>query len=748
MLICALVSFQEKVFSQSIKLDSTQVERITKTCQLWGHLKFFHANANTYDWESAFTDNIEQVIAAKNSAQFGKAIQSMLDRLNDPVTKLLTDPDIGGEEEDTEKHPKITYIQDSVLLVTSTDYNDLEDFNFAREQFLSLKEKMPLSNGVIIDIRSDKNIGELKGNLAFYFEEIESHFSVEELQIPGLKAIFHDGFIPETGGLSGGYFSGTYSKGEKKIIPATTAINKPILFMVNEHAEIPRIAFALQMAGKAKIISTSALADASIVETLNYDLDDSLEVSIRLNELPSDIDLKADYIIPPNKKDAEILALALQLLKGQKNDKASEANKEREPTVVISKKGLPESDAYYPDLGHRLLAAAKIWTVIDYFFAYRDLMEEDWEEVLKEFVPRFASVTDSVEYNLAVAEMYNNIQDGHGFIRSKVLSEYLGEASPPVKIRFIEDKAVIVAIFPDSVSKVRGLDIGDIVLEIDSEKVSDRFKRYAKITAASNQSWLHHSVSWNLLNGNDSTNVVLTIQKGNGRIEAVTLPRNNSFSQYLRTLRNDRNQTPMSKLINENIGYADLDRLSVEMVDQMFDDFKDTKAIIFDMRGYPNGTAWSIAPYLTSKEHVYAANFRRYSPMGINIGTSIHMSFFNQEIPPMKLPTYKGKTVMLIDERTISQAEHTGLFFEAANGTKFIGSQTAGANGDVTNFKIPGNIILSFSGHDVRHIDGRQLQKIGLVPDLPIKPSIEGIRNGKDEVLEKAIEYVESIIKE
>ena len=134
--------------------------------------------------------------------------------------------------------------------------------------------------------------------------------------------------------------------------------------------------------------------------------------------------------------------------------------------------------------------------------------------------------------------------------------------------------------------------------------------------------------------------------------------------------------------------------------------------------------------------------------MGINFGESKHMTFFNQPIPPSKLPTYTGKTVMLIDERTISQAEHTGLFFESANGTIFIGSQTAGANGDVTNFQIPGNIILSFSGHDVRHIDGRQLQKIGLVPDLPVRPTIKGIREGKDEVLEKAIEYVESLIEE
>ena len=45
---------------------------------------------------------------------------------------------------------------------------------------------------------------------------------------------------------------------------------------------------------------------------------------------------------------------------------------------------------------------------------------------------------------------------------------------------------------------------------------------------------------------------------------------------------------------------------------------------------------------------------------------------------------------MLTDERTQSQAEHTGLFFKAANGTRFIGSHTTGANGDVTNFFMPG----------------------------------------------------------
>jgi hypothetical protein len=42
----------------------------------------------------------------------------------------------------------------------------------------------------------------------------------------------------------------------------------------------------------------------------------------------------------------------------------------------------------------------------------------------------------------------------------------------------------------------------------------------------------------------------------------------------------------------------------------------------------------------------------------------------------------------------------------------------------------------------VRHADGRQLQRIGLVPDVPAAPTIQGIREGKDEVLDRAVRYL------
>jgi len=42
----------------------------------------------------------------------------------------------------------------------------------------------------------------------------------------------------------------------------------------------------------------------------------------------------------------------------------------------------------------------------------------------------------------------------------------------------------------------------------------------------------------------------------------------------------------------------------------------------------------------------------------------------------------------------------------------------------------------------VYYPDGQQTQRIGIVPDIVVKPTIKGIQEGRDELLEKAIEII------
>jgi C-terminal processing protease CtpA/Prc len=101
---------------------------------------------------------------------------------------------------------------------------------------------------------------------------------------------------------------------------------------------------------------------------------------------------------------------------------------------------------------------------------------------------------------------------------------------------------------------------------------------------------------------------------------------------------------------------------------------------------------------------------------------------------------YTGRVVVLIDERTAGLTEHAALLLKAAASATFVGAPTNGTNGDTTALQLPGGIALRFSAHDVRHPDGTKLQRVGLQPDVVALPTIRGLRNARDEVLEKALD--------
>ena len=206
----------------------------------------------------------------------------------------------------------------------------------------------------------------------------------------------------------------------------------------------------------------------------------------------------------------------------------------------------------------------------------------------------------------------------------------------------------------------------------------------------------------------------------------------------------------MFTVLPSGFGYVDLPRLTIAEVDKMFETIKSAPAVIFDMRGYPQGTAWAIAPRLTEKKNVAAAAFSRliWSEKYLHDPNFIANFTFVQKLPEPKGDIYLGKVVMLIDEKAISQSEHTAMFFEVATDVTFIGTPTAGANGDVTNLVLPGNLTVHFSGHDVRHADGRQLQRLGIQPHIKVAPTILGLLiENRDEILEAAIKFLQTSVK-
>ncbi|MDB4916356.1 MAG: hypothetical protein JWM95_4000 [Gemmatimonadetes bacterium] len=393
--------------------------------------------------------------------------------------------------------------------------------------------------------------------------------------------------------------------------------------------------------------------------------------------------------------------------------------------------------AEYPSAGFRILGAARLWSTIRLFYPYKSLIGEDWDEQFRAALPAIEGAHDALEYAKAIAAFAAHVHDTHVTVSSTALQQFVGAIPIGASARLIEDQLVITHI-TDSSAERAGLRVGQVVLFVDGESVQARMMRLTPYFAASTRAALRYRLESVLLNGASATPAHLVVRGATGGDLTITVPRSPEFMQ----LPGHDRRGSIIRVLPGNVGYIDFDRLPPAMVDSAFRMLADTRAIVLDDRGYPQGTAWTIAPRLNiHADGVTGAKFRRLIvPSPDTARTTLFE--FDQPIPTSAASKYRGRTVLLVDERTISQAEHSGLFFEAANGTTFIGSETMGANGDVTSVSLPGSLIVTFTGHDVRHADGRQLQRVGLVPQVQVTPTIAGIRAGRDEVLETAVKYV------
>jgi C-terminal processing protease CtpA/Prc len=197
---------------------------------------------------------------------------------------------------------------------------------------------------------------------------------------------------------------------------------------------------------------------------------------------------------------------------------------------------------------------------------------------------------------------------------------------------------------------------------------------------------------------------------------------------------------PHFKVLPNELGYLDLVNLLPEEVDAAMDAVKDTKGLIIDIRGYPKGTGFQVGPRLGTNPRPAGTSSMCIPIVRANGGESDRTcELFLQQLEVWRGWRYTAPVAVLINLDAISQSEHTCLIFEAYTPVTFVGSPTRGANGNIARVELPGNAGVVYTGMEVKHADGRQLQVVGITPDVPVSPTLAGLRAGKDEVLDKAV---------
>ena len=732
-------------------------ERLAAVGRLWGEIKYFHPYLayKDIDWDGALVRAVPQVKAARTPSQYRHAIGELLQALNDPATAVVPVSVEKGESVSTSKAPGYFRITDGNLIINVSDFANSrvsgDSAAFAKQQ--SVRAEIAKAKGFVLDCRySGVAATPLRPILMRLYLNTVLPLLVNGNVLLGTERYrTHSGYAPQRGNSSGGYTSAFMTQAPDTIAGLASS-KKPLALIVDEDTpDLVPLLSGLQASG-AKIIQVGKSSRESNALTHQILLSDGVKVRIRMTEFVhprGGSQFQANVQIPiDSASDERVISTAIAALSGSESEQAATASLSA-PMLQTSK------DATYPQMSfppeeYRLLALFRFWNVINYFFPYKDLMDTPWETMLTRFIPRFLENKNQLDYEMTIAEMVAQLQDTHGFVGPlRSLDEHLGGFAPPLSLRVAGGKLTVASLLDEGAARAAGIAVGDVIVGVDGQRIEERIAYLSKFKALSNSSSAYSYVHPTALRGAKDTRAKLRVEGGDGQVRDVEMARTVAFGQA--AFRRPR-QTPIYRVLPNGYGYIDLARLPLADAQKAMDAVLNAPALIFDMRGYPNGTAWEIGPRLSEKKNFGVARFRRpfHSATIFNDedleGSEPDFAFV-QKMPYPKGAVYKGKVVVLINEDAISQAEHTCLFFEAATNVTFIGSATNGANGDVTNLVLPGAIYVTFSGHDVRHADGRQLQRLGIQPHIKVEPTPKGIREGCDEVFEAAVKYLDSKLK-
>ncbi|MDR2585331.1 MAG: peptidase S41 [Prevotellaceae bacterium] len=397
----------------------------------------------------------------------------------------------------------------------------------------------------------------------------------------------------------------------------------------------------------------------------------------------------------------------------------------------------PYSNMSYPDDGFRLLALFRYWSTINYFFPSKYLTDKNWDNVLKEYIPLFLLAQNRLEYECAVIQVIGEIKDTHAarLTGGNAIAELRGNRYAPFRAWFIEGKYVVTDYYNWGLKKKAGLEVGDVISHINGKTIASIVDSLKKYYPASNEAAMLRDISFDLLRSNSHTLNIHYDSSGSSLQKEIHLYPSDSLHMY--DFHKIDSNEECYKLLDENIGYITLATIKDEDVPKIKESFTNTKGTIIDIRNYPSTSVYyTLAPF-------FAPTSTPFVKISVGNGNNPGEFTFRRSVNLGRSPRpYGGKLVVIVNEVTQSHAEYTAMAFRAGYRTTVLGSTTAGADGNVAKINLPGGLQTMFSSIGIYYPDGTQTQRIGIVPDIEVKRTIQGIKEGRDEFLEKAIEII------
>jgi carboxyl-terminal processing protease len=412
--------------------------------------------------------------------------------------------------------------------------------------------------------------------------------------------------------------------------------------------------------------------------------------------------------------------------------------------------GQEKSEAIVP-LEERMFIASKVYSLLQlHFFSAKTESAPDLDGTYRTYLHKVLATDDRREFDLATIEFVAQLHNGHTFFWDKWLdkdnNQSLGFYAMPLEGRWVVQSSFLDSLKP-----------GDILSRIDDTPIEAFFLQQRRYISASSTAALRRNLF--LFSYLFPEQFTLTLKDG----RQVVI--NRAASKKLPEKTEGRWVKPGATAYIRIPSFFDplLEQRALDYVRQ----FRRAKVLIIDVRNNPGGVPpqrllWVLMdrPYhgWAESTHVGRASIDSGhdtarsgesapgadDPQGVPnpVGGSPSNS---NSMPSSRVITpgpyaFRGRLILLVDGGCISACED---FVEASKDSgraTVVGEITQGSSSPPFIYDFHNGMSFRIAVKRYYFPDGSEFEGVGVKPDIEVHTTIGDLKNGRDPILEKALE--------
>lgn len=371
----------------------------------------------------------------------------------------------------------------------------------------------------------------------------------------------------------------------------------------------------------------------------------------------------------------------------------------------------------------------KYWNELNFFYPYFEYNICDWDKELSLCLERTIESKNFLEYRQALRLLMSKTEDGHAFLGDNSLNTKL----PPFNTHPVNSKWLVTSVLDDSLTLL----LGDEVVKMNGESFSNLMQKNRPYYISSNPETTNLRLFRNFMRTYQDSVAMFTFKSTSEKSEYEYTKEIPSVEYVLKYL-----LAKSEKVIHypNEIVYINANMMNDEELYEVMPDLLNVKGIILDLRFYPSISPKLLTNLLTEADSLSGAVIKRYIQPKEEL-PRLDENGLLWALKPAE-PHIGADIIALCGRNSQSYCEAYLSILQHNKLATLVGQPTAGANGNVIQTYLPGDIKVSWTGMLARNPDKSRFFGVGVIPDVIVEKTVDDIKNGRDPELEKAIELL------